>query len=120
VENRPEDQRLLLRYLLGELALDEASRLEASYLADEHLFEELLILEDELIDGYVQNEFSEHERKRIEKHFLRSPARRQNVIFSRALIRYSAANPLCAQPKRVNLKPLSWWRDLISFFGIRL
>lgn len=105
---------------MGEMSDDAQSRLEASYLADEDLFEELLVAEDELIDSYVRDEFSEHERKRIEKHFLRSRTRCEKVIFIRALMRYSARHPLCSQPQSVNLKRLSRWRDLISFFGIRI
>lgn len=116
MERRAENKKLLLRYLMGEISDAEQNRLEACYLSDEDLFEDLLLAEDELLDGYARDEFSEHERKRIEKHFLRSHARREKVLFIRTLMRYSASHPLCAQPESVPLKRLSWWRGLISFF----
>src|SRR3954468_12288691 len=105
---------------MGELSDDEQCRLEVSYLADEDLFEELLLAEDDLIDGYARDEFSEHERKRIERHFLRSSMRREKVTFVRALIRYSALHPPGAPPGRAKWKRLSWWRSMISFFDIHV
>jgi len=110
----------MLRYLMGEISDDEQRRLEIGYLTDEDLFQELLLAEDELLDGYAMDEFSQHERKRIEKYFLRSRARREKILFIRMLMEYSARHPLCAQPEGMNLKRLSRWRDLISFFGLRL
>ena len=100
---------------MGELNDDEQNRLEVSYLADEDLFEELLLVEDELIDSYARDEFLEHERKRIEKHFLRSRTRREKVMFIQLLLKYSAAHS-----DNVKVKRPSRWRDMISFFSIRV
>lgn len=121
MKQKPDNQQLLLRYLLGELSDDEQTRLEVSYMADDGLFEELLAAEDGLIDSYAQNEFSEHERKRIEKHFLRLPTRGEKVKFIRMLMQYSAKHSLSEQPEGTKLKRrLSWWHDLMSFFKIRV
>jgi hypothetical protein len=72
------------------MAEEEQTRLERSYFTEDWLFEELLVVEDELIDSYARGRFSEHERKRMEKHFLRPRTRRERFVFVRALIEYSA------------------------------
>lgn len=105
---------------MGDLGEDEQSRLEASLRADEYLFEELLMAEEDLLDDYARNELSERDRKRIERYFLKPPARRERLIFSRTLMRYCAEQPPCAQPESAAAKRLSWWYDLISFFGLRV
>jgi hypothetical protein len=66
--------------LLGAMAEEEQTRLGRGYFTEDWLFEELLMAEDELIDSYARAEFSEHERKRIEKHFLRPRARREHQM----------------------------------------
>jgi hypothetical protein len=90
VERKRDNHELIFRYLLGEMAEEDQTRLERGYFAEDGLFEELLVVEDELIDSYARGEFSEHERKRIERHFLRSRTRRERFMFARALIEYSA------------------------------
>jgi hypothetical protein len=42
-------------YLLGKLSDDNRTEVEKSLMASDELFEELLIQEDELIDGYLSS-----------------------------------------------------------------
>jgi anti-sigma factor RsiW len=120
VKQEPDEYDLMFRYLLGELAEEEQSRLEQRYFTADELFEELLVVEGELIDGYALGEFSEHERRRIERHFLRSPDRRERLLFTGLLMRYSADYSSLKQSRRVRFKPASWWREFISFLFVRI
>ena len=66
-----DDDRLLTRYLLGELSGSRQTRLEEKLLADEGWYERLLIVEDELIDAYVRDELVADKRSRFEARFRR-------------------------------------------------
>ena len=81
----PELEGTLRRYVRGEL--DETLRLELEelLLTDPDAFEALGVVEDELIEEYLEGEGSALERKGFEEHFLTSPVRRGRLTFLRAL-----------------------------------
>ena len=79
-------RRLMIRYLLGELSPEERAALEERYFGDDELFDELVCLENEIVDTYVQGELSENERKRFESHFLVTPERQEKVRFAKSLL----------------------------------
>ena len=66
----------------------DLSLVEERLMSDSIFYEELLILEDELIDQYVRGRLSESDLATFEKYFLLSPEHRQKVRFARALSRY--------------------------------
>src|SRR5437588_10554848 len=83
-------ERQLKAYLLGELAEEEQQRLEEQLLFDDERVEWLLIVEEELIDGYLRDQLSAAERARFETYFLSTPARHQKLLAAKALRRYVA------------------------------
>lgn len=85
-----ETRQALRRYLLGDLPPDARQRLEEQLLADDALYEELLVCEDELVDQYLAGTLTADERARVESHFLVPPARRQKLAFASAFKRYIA------------------------------
>jgi hypothetical protein len=78
------DKGLILCYLLGKLSDEQQYHVELRYFSDDAFYEELLVIEQELIEGYARGEFSEIEREWIKRHFLRSQARRERVIMASA------------------------------------
>jgi len=72
-----------MRYLLGSLSEDERNRLEENFFADDAKFEELEVLEDELIDDYVAGELSPDERRQFESKLKQSPRLVERVHFAR-------------------------------------
>jgi hypothetical protein len=83
----PEVHLKLRQYLLGHLAEDLREEIETGLLADQDLFEELLIAEDELVDDYLSATLSPDENTAFEQHFLCTPERYEKVRFARALQR---------------------------------
>src|SRR5947207_2409634 len=77
---------LLVRYLLGEASPEERSHLEARYVTNAELFEELVAAENDLIDAYAGGHLSDSDRRRLEEYFLVTPERRQRVEFAKALL----------------------------------
>jgi hypothetical protein len=87
----PEVQARLRQYLLGQLAEELREETETQLLEDEDLFEELLIVEDELADDYLSGNLSAEEHTNFEQNFLVTPERIEKLQFARALKRQVAA-----------------------------
>lgn len=72
-------------YLLGEMSDDEQAQFETRYLANDALFEQMLLVKEELIDAYVRNHLDAGTREKFERHFLASPEGQKEVAFARGL-----------------------------------
>ena len=57
-------------------------------MTEDSFYEELLLVEEELIDDYVGGQLSLDERQRFEQHFLSIPERHSQLRFAQALSRY--------------------------------
>ncbi len=88
------DKRELQNYLLGSLEADHRAVLEESILCDAKVYEELLVIEEDLIDRYLANELSPSERQQFDTHFLVTAERQKNLHFGRLLSRYLASEPV--------------------------
>ena len=76
----------LTEYLLGRLPEAGRENLENRYVADEDLYQELLIAEHDLIDEYVMGDLTDAARRDFEAAYLASERRKRLVDFSRALL----------------------------------
>lgn len=88
--DRPERERFLSRYLLGQVSSEERDHVEDRYLVNDDFFEELVGAESDLIDAYVRGKLSGVDQKQFESYFLNSPERRERVDFAKALANYGA------------------------------
>jgi hypothetical protein len=79
-------------YLLGKLADEVRAEVELRLLDDKEFFDELLILEDELVDDYVAGRLRESDRTQFENHFLNAPERQARLRFGRVFNRYLELN----------------------------
>ena len=89
----PEVQARLRQYLLGQLAEELREQTETGLLEHDELFEELLIVEDELTDDYLSGTLSADEQTNFEQHFLVTPERIEKLRFARTFKRRLAAAP---------------------------
>lgn len=78
-------EQLIQRYLLGELAEAEQAALEEAYFNDQRLFDQMVQAENELVDKYARGLLSPAMRESFEKHYLAHPKRRERANFARAL-----------------------------------
>jgi hypothetical protein len=83
-------------YLLGTVDRDHKTQFEERILSEPDTYEELLIVEEELIDQYVAGGLSKLEREQFETHFLTTAKRQKNLRFGQLLRRYvnSHSGPL--------------------------
>jgi hypothetical protein len=86
VNDRSEQEELIVRYFFGELSEDEEARVDEKFLSDNQFFEQMLAVEDALIDSYVQGELSDVDRKKVEEALLSSPRQVREVKFVKDLI----------------------------------
>jgi len=86
-----DDHNRIRLYLLGKLSDSEKEQIEQELLANDDLFEEILIVEEELADEYVAGKLSRDEQADFESHFLATPEHQQNLRFAQALNRYVTA-----------------------------
>ena len=93
VPGRTKQDDRLVRYLLGELSGEERDQLEARYLGNAELHEELVAVEDELIYAYVGGRLSPSQSASFERFFLKTPERRSRVEFARSFAQFFEANP---------------------------
>lgn len=88
-------------YLLGSLADDRRAAIEESILCDPEVYEELLVIEAELIDQYVANNLSPSERHEFETHFLITAERQKNLRFGRLLKRYLTSHAVVVPAENI-------------------
>jgi hypothetical protein len=90
------DDALLSRYLLHECSEEERTWIEDRFFEDDELFERLRQLEEDSIGRYLRGDVTAEERARFEQAYA-SPARRDRVLFTRALTTL-APSPAEAMP----------------------
>jgi hypothetical protein len=116
-------KQAMRNYLLGTLNAERRTLLEESLLSDPEVYEELLVVEEELIDQYVAGALSKEEQHRFESNFLITAGRQKNLRFGRLLKRYLNSQPVLVSD--VNLsgavdqagKTAPAKRSVSSYFG---
>jgi len=88
------DKQGIRSYLLGVLDEDRKTQLEEQILTAPEAYEELLLVEEELIDQYVAGGLSELERQQFETHFLITAERQKDLRFGQLLKRYVNSHQL--------------------------
>jgi hypothetical protein len=84
LEDRLYKEESFVRYLLGQLSEEEQTRMEEKYFDDKDWFEQLQLVESELIDSYVCDRLSERDREAFENGFLQLAERRERIEFAQA------------------------------------
>ena len=109
------NEKLIARYLLGDLAEEQQVAIEDRAFSDKDYLALVTAVENDLIDEYVRRELSETERRQFETRFLASAERRKRVEFAKALARVPVA--AVAPERTVVSEPAKWsWRDSLYAF----
>src|ERR1044072_3731373 len=108
-------ERLIARYLLGELPEEQQVEIEDRAFADKDYLASITAVENDLIDEYVRHELSESDRRNFENRFLASSERRKRVEFAKALALVAVEAPA---PERIAVsQPIGWsWRESLYAF----
>lgn len=94
-----QDRQEIRLYLLGQLEPElRSQRVEERMLTESDYYEELIIIEDEVIEEYVAGRLTPDERVSFEQHFLSAPERVRKLRFARLFSDYVAAAPVAQTP----------------------
>src|SRR5262245_18642845 len=85
MEERLKTEQQMIRYLLGEMSIEEQIAMETGYFTDPEKFNLLQVVEHDLIEGYINGKLSASGRVKFEQHFLSTPSRREQVRFFQTL-----------------------------------
>lgn len=107
-------EKLIVRYLLGELPEEQQVEIEDRAFSDQDYLATVTAVENDLIDEYVRDEMPEPERRRFESRFLASAARRKRVEFAKALAQI--APEYAFKERSVSPVSVSWRESLEAFF----
>lgn len=83
-----QDEGRLRRYLLGELNEKEQQVLEEQLMTHDELIDLVSVVEDDLVEDYLDDALAVEERARFEGFFLSTPDRRRKLSFAMTLRRY--------------------------------
>lgn len=86
MNENPHNKLKVRRFLLGELSESERTEFEENFIADENLYEQIRVVEDELIENYVRGNLKAAARATFEKNFLTTATRREHTAFTRAML----------------------------------
>src|SRR6185312_11187358 len=109
-----EREKQIVRYLLGRLSQEQQAELESAFMSDDAVFEELLVVENELRDAYDRGELSGADRRDFEQRLLRTPRQRKAQQFAQALRQPRKPGPPAA---RIAVERGRW--QLLPPFGSR-
>jgi hypothetical protein len=96
---------IIRRYLLGALAEPELSEIEQKLLSSEELSQTAELIEDEIIEQYLDGDLDDRDKNAVETHFLRPPAHREKLRFARLLRHHFQLAPAEAQHGKDRLLP---------------
>jgi hypothetical protein len=85
-EPSKDTERLITRFLLGQLSEAEQSAVEERLLADDEYFAQLVAMEDVLVDDYVLGRLTDDDRAGAELLFRSSLLERREVKFTEDLV----------------------------------
>src|SRR5215207_2505261 len=92
-------------YLLGTLKAEARAEIEERILSDPATYEEISLLEEELIDQYVAGGLSKAEQRLFESNFLITDERQKNLRFGQLLKRYLSSQAVPALAQKVPVQP---------------
>ena len=131
MEERLKTEKQMIRYLLGEMSIDEQIEMETGYFTNPENFNMLQVVEQDLIEGYINNKLSASGRAKFEQHFLSTPARREQVQFFKTLtkvIPFEFDQPVLATPEPIHSAAFervgvgqksSWWETVVAPFRVQ-
>jgi len=111
------DKQEMRDYLLGNLEAERRAAIEESILCDPGIYEELLVVEEELIDQYITKNLSPSERQQFETHFLVTAERRKKLGFGRLLRRYLNSQPVIVPPDDIPVSQNETHAPATKFFA---
>ena len=112
MEPKFRDDKMIARYLLGELSEAEQTQLEEIAFSDSDYLQQVRAEKKDLIDENARGGLSGPEREAFEQRFFASESRRRQIEFARALMQIAGESPARASSA---VATTSWWDSVVLF-----
>jgi len=117
------NEKVMRKYLLGELPEEEREQIEKNMLTDDGFFQNLLTLEDtvedELIDDYFNGNLTDREKKEFEQIFLSTQERREKLALVRDLNLRASSAAILPRVVETSSDMQPWWRALPALLRLQ-
>lgn len=120
METKTTQQQTIREYLLGRLPPEQQAQFEERLLTSDEVYEELVIVEDELVDEYVREELPASDRESFESHFIAAPEHQEKIRFARTFGKYVAEGPkheVAADERVADVPPMQAFRPSPRWLG---
>ena len=107
-------EKIICRYLLGDLPEAEQLAFEREFFADEEKFEQVWTVENELLDRYVRGGLTLAERNLFDKNYLASPVHRQRLAFVETLFQAADSHTEGQKADSINRPSVAWWTGFLG------
>lgn len=81
----PADEALLRKYLLGTLSGPKSDEIDHELFTNDDFAKTVELIEDEIVDDYLDGTLSRQEKLATERHFFQAPQHRSKLWFARLL-----------------------------------
>ncbi len=116
--NKPQQQKDMVSYLLGNLPEADQERLEEQYFNNNEIFLKLIETEDQLINDYLNDRLAGSERRLFEQNFLSSSCRQEKFEFV-YLLRQSEEREFILKSSRPEIQSgNTWLESILGFFQL--
>ena len=102
------DEKILRKYLLGELSPEEQQEVELQLMSDEDAYDLLVAAEDDLIDASIAGKLKGDELERFNNYFLAAGERQRKLQFGRSLERFVRDSPRSAASPESPARDVFW------------
>jgi anti-sigma factor RsiW len=97
MEEAGDNRQMLIAYILGTMPEADRLALAERYLADDELFDQLIMVENDLLDQYVSGRLGPQERIRFERYLHRLPDGQHKIGVATALMKVVSEEQQAAQ-----------------------
>lgn len=113
----PESEILIRRYLLSSVSEGEREQVETRIMTDDDFFQQVNLVEDELVEEYLDEDLTLAERGRFEETFLCAPERQYKLRFTKALRIHAAKT---AKERVSHFEPAKppWHEAVFGLFNV--
>lgn len=108
---------LIRRYLLSSVSEEEREQVETRLMTDDDFFQQISLVEDELVEAYLDEELARADRLRFEETFLCAPERQHKLRFTKAL-RIRAASAAKQGMSQADGAAHRWYEALTGLFNV--
>ncbi len=106
----------ITRFLLGDVNDEDRQSLERLFISDPKSRERILIVENDLIDDYLEDCLSASDREKFVRQYGETPQHRRKIRIARSIKEYAVSEVMLTRPvASANPK----WRNFLSSLGLR-